>query len=178
MARIAPFRIIMPDMPNETETAPPHERQSDAITSDLLRQFLEHNDAPCPVCGYNLRMLLGDICPECGQRFRLQVGAFHLRFGLFLLFLTPLLMMAGITLIQVISLSVFMVLHGGGTSLSIGWGAWLLLSLGLLEGIAVFPLYRRRRFFLARSLRSKCFLVAMVWMANLLMLVFVFGVAI
>ena len=31
-------------------------------------------DEPCPRCGYNLRMLAGDRCPECGDALVLRVG--------------------------------------------------------------------------------------------------------
>ncbi len=38
--------------------------QSDAA---LLVAFLTDRDLPCPRCGYNLRGLTGDVCPECGN---------------------------------------------------------------------------------------------------------------
>lgn len=39
----------------------------------LLRTFLAGRDAPCPQCGYNLRDLLGERCPECGEQLVLRV---------------------------------------------------------------------------------------------------------
>ncbi len=33
-----------------------------------LRSFLAERDAPCPECGYGLRGLTGDRCPECGTQ--------------------------------------------------------------------------------------------------------------
>lgn len=45
-------------------------------TSDagFLQAFLAERDAPCPNCGYNLRSLTSDRCPECAESLRLQVG--------------------------------------------------------------------------------------------------------
>ena len=39
----------------------------------LLLQFLRGRDVPCPSCGYNLRDLTGDRCPECGQEITLRI---------------------------------------------------------------------------------------------------------
>jgi hypothetical protein len=34
---------------------------------DRLAGYLKGRDAPCPGCGYNLRDLIGERCPECGE---------------------------------------------------------------------------------------------------------------
>ena len=47
----------------------------------LLNAFLAARDVPCPLCGYNLRMLAGERCPECGNELRLQVGLVEPRMG-------------------------------------------------------------------------------------------------
>ena len=39
----------------------------------LLLQFLRARGIPCPSCGYNLRDLTGDRCPECGQEVALRL---------------------------------------------------------------------------------------------------------
>lgn len=41
--------------------------------SALLREFLSSHDAPCPVCGYSLRGLTQQTCPECSAELRLGV---------------------------------------------------------------------------------------------------------
>src|SRR5438874_1764600 len=41
----------------------------------LLREYLAGRDTHCPLCGYNLRDLVGNRCPECGERITLQVNA-------------------------------------------------------------------------------------------------------
>ncbi|KAA0217199.1 MAG: hypothetical protein DYG94_01835 [Leptolyngbya sp. PLA3] len=42
--------------------------------SEYLERFLAEHDTPCPGCGYNLRGLEGDLCPECGERLELRIG--------------------------------------------------------------------------------------------------------
>jgi hypothetical protein len=46
-----------------------------------LVTFLASREAPCPVCGYNLRGLARAACPECGAALRLQVGSENLALG-------------------------------------------------------------------------------------------------
>src|SRR5690349_18180211 len=48
---------------------------------EMLLEFLREYEAPCPVCGYNLKALTRPVCPECGQGLVLAVGAARLRFG-------------------------------------------------------------------------------------------------
>jgi hypothetical protein len=48
---------------------------------DLLHRFLADRDAPCPVCGYNLRASMSCRCPECGSRVDLCLGSFDLGLG-------------------------------------------------------------------------------------------------
>lgn len=51
--------------------------------SDLLAAFLGGRDYPCPCCGYNLRDLTSDCCPECGDVLVLRVGSAHPRLAWF-----------------------------------------------------------------------------------------------
>lgn len=44
------------------------------IERGLLQQFLSERDAPCPSCGYNLRGVVGDRCPECAQPLSLSIA--------------------------------------------------------------------------------------------------------
>ena len=37
------------------------------VNPDPLTAYLSTHDAPCPGCGYSLRGLASDICPECGR---------------------------------------------------------------------------------------------------------------
>lgn len=38
-----------------------------------LREYLNDRDVPCPSCGYNLRGLTTDVCPECEEHVVLGV---------------------------------------------------------------------------------------------------------
>ncbi len=48
--------------------------EHDPSEASALRHFLADRDAPCPGCGYNLRGLASDRCPECNNAVRLTVG--------------------------------------------------------------------------------------------------------
>ncbi|MBX3406981.1 MAG: hypothetical protein KF869_09470 [Phycisphaeraceae bacterium] len=50
----------------------------------MLTRFIASRDTPCPVCGYNLRGLLGNRCPECGRRLVLAVGTTEPRLAAFI----------------------------------------------------------------------------------------------
>jgi len=39
-----------------------------------LVSYLASNHAPCPICGYDLKGVTADACPECGHRLILTVS--------------------------------------------------------------------------------------------------------
>lgn len=41
---------------------------------ESLRLFLAERDAACPECGYNVRGLAADACPECHRRLELEIA--------------------------------------------------------------------------------------------------------
>ena len=43
------------------------------MTDPLLERFLSERDVDCPACGYNLRQLKSDRCPECGDPLELSL---------------------------------------------------------------------------------------------------------
>jgi len=52
--------------------------------AQALREFLATREAACPSCGYNLRGLVGGMCPECNQEIALRIALVDPRVGLFL----------------------------------------------------------------------------------------------
>ena len=40
---------------------------------ELLKAYLAERDVSCPACGYNLRGLASEACPECRQQLMLHV---------------------------------------------------------------------------------------------------------
>lgn len=44
---------------------------------DRLAGYLKGRDAPCPGCGYNLRDLIGERCPECGEALTVVKIIYH-----------------------------------------------------------------------------------------------------
>lgn len=72
-----PTPSASPNSSPETKPAPTRDRVD-------LASFLAEHDAPCPVCGYNLRALLTDRCPECGRHLVLAVGTTEPKLGAFI----------------------------------------------------------------------------------------------
>ncbi len=64
----------MLDYQSNPVTPIPADPAHDPLATDLLRRFLTDRDAPCPACGYNLRNLQGNRCPECGDELVLKVN--------------------------------------------------------------------------------------------------------
>ena len=65
----------------------------------LLQLFLADRDIPCPGCGYNLRGLTTDRCPECNQPLSLRVGLTEPRLGPWLAAISGALSGAGACLV-------------------------------------------------------------------------------
>ena len=61
-----------------------------------LRAYLRGRDVGCPLCGYNLRDLGSDRCPECGRFVRLGVSVAEPYLRAWVTMLVPLLLSAGV----------------------------------------------------------------------------------
>ncbi|MBX3317697.1 MAG: hypothetical protein KF902_12645 [Phycisphaeraceae bacterium] len=68
---------------------------ADSERARMLREFLALNDAACPVCGYNVRGLVHQSCPECNAPLSLGVTSENLSIGPWVLAIVSFAMAAG-----------------------------------------------------------------------------------
>lgn len=112
--------------------------------AERLVEFLRDNDAPCPLCGYNLRHLTVPVCPECRQPLELTVGLRHANFGWFIVTIMP-GVFSGMAALFLIAMLVFIMVTEGGLPPPLIVGVALF---GLTSGVATLVLIARRRRFL------------------------------
>jgi hypothetical protein len=56
-----------------TTTSDPLVTTNGQAGRSALREYLADRDAACPGCGYNLRAVTGETCPECGKPLALSL---------------------------------------------------------------------------------------------------------
>jgi hypothetical protein len=137
-----------------------------------LAVWLSTNDAPCPVCTYNLRGLGVPRCTECSAPLHLCVGSDNLiaapwviavlSFGLGIGFDSV------VGLILTVMLTVSFFVEGGPPPglfqvfIAIAAGFWTLVGLGVL---AIWLLFRRRRPWLRRPPRSQWRMAVLIFVS-------------
>lgn len=125
---------------------------------DLLSTYLSNRDTPCPGCGYNLRGLTGERCPECNEMLALSVSLHDAHLGALMATLIPILGLAAAgAVVSLVTLALCMI--AGFPPLELVVGLILLpivvaTALGPLSYLLIRP--RGRRWFrqLPRSKRS------------------------
>lgn len=122
-----------------------HDRPDNAPTAGtpaVLAPYLRNQDHPCPTCGYNLRGLTRDTCPECSQTLRLSIHAERPRLPVIALAVLALGVGAGFGALILLGLVARAVdsnaplaalwSHGGWfATAAIAWHAALMLALSL-----------------------------------------------
>ncbi len=139
-----------------------HETAGQDDVAKLLSMFLRGRDVPCPLCGYNLRDLTQQQCPECRHEFLLTVGVTKPRFLWFLLAMTPCTfagIAAGLTLIPVIVQRLGVA--GPPPAILV-----TLVLLGLVSAVGGLMLIRHRFAFLRQEPRRQRRSAVAVWMIH------------
>ncbi len=125
----------------------------------LLRHFLEQHDAPCPVCGYNLRRLETTTCPECGATLELRVGSADLKMGRWIAMLLTFALPGGFGALLSGFILVLFRLSGFGRGEAFE-RLWPLLLLALFAFVLLsLIIVQRRRFWRLRPAKQIVWLV-------------------
>lgn len=147
--------------------------QAPSRNDRLLLDFLEFNDAPCPVCGYNVRQLTSPICPECRHRLQLTVGASDVTLRWFLASIVP-GMFSGIAAIFLMIPLTVAPFAGGGAAPGLFYA---IDAFGYASGIAALVMMARRKRIIALPRGTQLALAATVWTIHVFALFAFIGIA-
>lgn len=111
--------------------------QSVPSRDELLRAFLATHDAPCPLCGYNLRGVVLSSCPECDSPIALGVGPGRVRQGIWLAAMLAFAMAVGFDTVVGAMFTIAIIMTGGEDLATV----FLFLSLILLDALCIFALW-------------------------------------
>jgi hypothetical protein len=137
------------------------------LRHDILLKFLADRDVPCPQCGYNLRNLVSDVCPECGERLALGVRMVEPRQAAMLAGLIGLSSGAGLNGLLLIYGLIRFVPRDRMMYRFMGINAAGLIALGLL----IFLWLRYWRWIRARQASVRLVLAGACWLASLVDLI-------
>ena len=131
-----------------------------------LLDFVAERDAPCPLCGYNLRGLTTPTCPECRQPLRLQVGMVRPRLGGLIASAAP-GMFSGMATIAIVVVMVVAFIRMGPPGGPVPPGIILLLGFGVASGLIALALLAWRWRFLRLPLLAQWMVAAALWLVHL-----------
>ena len=143
----------------------------DAFEKEMLERFVSGRDVPCPGCGYSLRDLRTDRCPECGDGLELRVNLAEQKLGVFIACVVGLSVGLGFNSTVLIWTGVVRIF--GGYHLGLKEVSPPLISTVVLGG-CLWVLLLRRRWFRQRRVLFKVGLVASAWAASALSAVMFF----
>lgn len=155
-----------PDVPPTGATLSP----APAVNAEgaALRTFLATHDAPCPACGYGLRALPADRCPECGTQLALGVAAPRLRLAPWVVAMVGIALAAGfcgvITLLLIVAGIVNLVID---PTVRPPLEAIVIFSslagATAIDATLLFLLYRRNTLWLRQPPSRQWWMTAAVW---------------
>lgn len=148
---------------------------------ELLHAYLQEHDAPCPLCGYNLRGVTLLSCPECDAPIELCVGSSQLQLGAWLFAMLSFAMALGFDLVIAMLIVVPIIMTRGEDGAILFLGA-ALVTLGLGSAGMLWVLIAKKRVWLGmprrRQWKSARMIFAGVFLLHLLTGVGVFLIAI
>jgi len=103
----------------------------------MLATYLAGRDVPCPQCGYNLRDLPGDRCPECGDGLALRLGLAEPRQGMLIAGLVGLSAGAGLSGLLLGYIGIQMLRRYNGMGPDVWWFVSITGGGLLVEGLAI-----------------------------------------
>ena len=121
---------------------------------EMLLAFLRDHDAPCPICGYNLRGVTLSVCPECECPIELGVSSSSSYLGAWLLALLAFAMPLSFDLIIGTMMLIGLIMSAGENA----EGVFLLVSLVTLTLVSVgmlWVLVARKRDWLRMARRKQ-----------------------
>ncbi len=142
--------------PNTAEPAVPRE-------ADALRLFLEGRDTSCTRCGYNLRDLSGDNCPECGGRLVLRLNTAEPSMAAVIAGLIGLSMGTGVCLVSFLADAYWSLqprFEGAGVS---GWEVVAEAVVAFYGALAIFLWVHNWRWLQRRPWPLRCALAIACW---------------
>ncbi len=140
---------------------------------EFLQQFLAERDLPCPLCGYNLRALRTDVCPECGSEVQVTVGLTEPRMGAFVAGVAGLAAGLGFNGLMLLWVGWMVIERRGGPPLDQVWP----LPIGaIVTGVALMFWLRRRRAIRLMSVQKRWVLAVGCYVLSLAAAVMFFAV--
>jgi len=131
----------------------------------MLLEFLRDHDAPCPVCGYNLRALTRPVCPECRQELELTVGAKRMRLGWWIMAMVPGFFSGIAAALLAVPITIVPLTEGGFAP----WPIVVIDAFGWVSGISAVVLAARRVWFLRMSMRRQRAIAIAIWVVHIAM---------
>src|SRR5262245_45664099 len=126
---------------------------------DLLVGFLADRDAPCPVCGYNLRALGASRCPECSSPLELAVASPNLNPGPWVTTMVSLAMGMGFDVVVTVIIASVLTIKGlppnPAGRVFVGMAVATFVVLTAACGGCLLATYRRRKSWATRPVRQQ-----------------------
>jgi hypothetical protein len=120
-----------------------------------LVDYLRDRAVECPLCGYGLRDLQSDVCPECGHELVLRIGEAHPRLMALLLVIFP----GAAALVGAVMMTVLSLLEGFPSQ----GDFWMYFIFMWCSGLISLLLMVKNKWFRKRTPWAQRGMIAGVW---------------